>query len=328
MAAASAFLWSACGSEQVIEAEGEAGTLSCASDRDQVVELLRSGLPSYDYDPAPDLAALIEASDVVLAGTVGSVGRVVGEPDPDFGDDSWTVLSVQSPEVLHVAGDIESPTQFSYATLWPEGVGADPLAAGISVDGLAFVAFLEFWEPAPGTLVADVQGLVVDCVDGSTATPVIEPLPGDAVGLSLMELARSVEVIGGESVAGVTVEPGRPLGEQQSEPGPAEVKLWVSNQSFADDPVQVTVALGDLTVIDERFEVRGQHNWVAFDIKGLEPGVHKITAESDTGATLTADFTVLADEPRWLVLDYWYYPEDVEGRHFTFVESDEPVAFA
>ncbi len=449
---------------------GEPVGLSCASDRDEVVELLRSGLPTYDYEPAQDLAALIENSDIVLAGTVGSVGRVVGESDPDVGDNSWTVLSVQSPEVLHPFGDVGAAVgEFSYMTLFPDGAGADPLAAALSVEGLAFVAFLDFWEPAPGAYVADVQGLVVDCVDGTTPTPVIEPLPADAAGLSLTELARMVEVISGESVealdsgvdgpvlrhlareatdgadaeivgtleiqddclylrsedgeerypivwpnrtrwdsgrqvvilpnrdevgltdrvtgrggfhtvagvrttagldaaalaercldntygevaivnndqngirradgsdsaeargdqpTGVTVERGRPLGELQTDPGPAEVKLWVSNQSFADDPIHLTVSIGDLTVVDERFEVLGQHNWIAFDIRGLQPGVHAITAQSDTGAKLTAEFTVLADEPRWLLIDYWYYPEDLEARHFTFAEFDEPIGFA
>jgi hypothetical protein len=132
----------------------------------------------------------------------------------------------------------------------------------------------------------------------------------------------------GDQPAGVTVERGRPLGELQTEPGPAEVKLWVSNQSFADDPIHLTVAIGDLTVVDERFEVLGQHNWIAFDIKGLQPGVHTITAESDTGTNLTAEFTILADEPRWLLIDYWHYPEDPEGRHITFAEFDEPIGFA
>ena len=467
---AGALLWSACGTDQAIEAEVESSALSCHADRQQIIELLRSGLPTYDYEPASDLAALVEASDVVLAGTIGSIGRVVGDPDPDSGDDSWTVLSVQSPELLHAPGDVEVPIdEFSYTALWPDGAGVDPLAAGISIEGLAFVAFLDRWEPAPGTHVAAVQGLVVDCVDGTTPTPVIEPLPGDAAGLSLTELARAVDAIGGESVAapgsgvdgpllrhlapetadgeaaeivgtleleddclylrsedggerypivwpkrtrwdsgqeavilpngdhvgmtdrvsggggyhgvdgvagaagpeaaalaercldnafgevaivnnqqdgirraggadqpevdtdqsgGVTVQPGPPLGERQNAPGPGEVKLWVSNQSLADDPIHLTVAIGDLTVVDQRFEVLGQHNWIAFDIRGLQPGVHTITAESDTGASLTAEFTVPEDEPRWLLLDYWYYPEDAEGRHFTFDEFDEPVAFA
>jgi hypothetical protein len=30
---------------------------------------------------------------------------------------------------------------------------------------------------------------------------------------------------------------------------------------------------------------------------------------------------------RWVVVDYWYYPDDAEGRHFTATVHDMPVAF-
>ena len=334
--AAVTLLGSACSTEQGIEAGDEPVVLSCASDREGVVGLLQSGLPTYDYEPALDLAALVETSDVVLAGLVGSVGRLVREPDPNFGDDSWTVVSVESPELLYASGDVEAHMgEFSYATFWPDGARPDPLAADITVEDLAFVAFLDYWESAPGTYAADVQGLVVDCVDGMTPTPVIEPLSPDVAGVSLADLAGMVKAISedsaeaqGDQSAGVTVERGRPLGEPQIEPGPGEVRLWVSNQSFVDDPIHLTIAIGGLTVVEERFEVRGQHNWIAFDIKGLQPGVHTITAESDTGANVAEEFTVREDEPRWLVLDYWYSPEDPEGRHFTLNEFDKPVGFA
>jgi len=128
--------------------------------------------------------------------------------------------------------------------------------------------------------------------------------------------------------APVRVEPGRPVGEPQVEPAPGEIRLWVSNQSFTDDPIDITIAVEDVVVVEQSFEVLGQHNWIAFDIAGLEPGRHVIHAESATGATLSEEFTVLADEPRWLLIDYWYYPEDAAGRHFTFAESDEPIGFA
>jgi hypothetical protein len=126
----------------------------------------------------------------------------------------------------------------------------------------------------------------------------------------------------------LAVERGAPLGQQQSTPAPGEVKLWVSNQSFDDDPVRLTVSIGETRIIGDDFDVEGQHNWIAFDIHGLEPGVHTISAESDTGARFAGEFTVPGDEPRWLVLDYWYYSNDPSGRRFSFRESDHAVAFA
>jgi hypothetical protein len=127
---------------------------------------------------------------------------------------------------------------------------------------------------------------------------------------------------------GPFVEPGPSVGEAQVDPEPGEVQLWVSNQSFEDDPVSITVRVDGIPVVGEPFSVEGQHNWQSFLIRGLAPGDHTVTAESDTGATSSWTFDLPADEPRWLVVDYWYYPDEAEGRHFTFQESDEPVAFA
>ena len=39
----------------------------------------------------------------------------------------------------------------------------------------------------------------------------------------------------------------------------AALLLWVSNQSFEDDPVQVTIAIDGVEVISQQFEVEGQH---------------------------------------------------------------------
>ena len=125
----------------------------------------------------------------------------------------------------------------------------------------------------------------------------------------------------------VTVDRGVPAGEPQTEPGPGEVKLWVSNQSFADDPVTVTISIDGVSVIEEDFRVEGQHNWIGFNVRRLQPGRHTITGSSSTGAEHTDIFTVSADEPRWLVLNYWYSREDSSGRYFTFAESDLPIAF-
>jgi len=127
---------------------------------------------------------------------------------------------------------------------------------------------------------------------------------------------------------GITAESAQPLGEPQGDLAAGEVKLWVSNQSFEDDPVSILVTVDGVDVVEETLFVEGQHNWIAFDIHGLEPGEHTLVAASSTGAEHVATFTLPEDEPRWLVLDYWYYPEDVEGRFFSFNESDQAVAFA
>jgi len=88
----------------------------------------------------------------------------------------------------------------------------------------------------------------------------------------------------GPDADGLEVVRGTPLGEIQAEPAAGTIKLWVSNQSFGEDPVRLTVRIGDTTVVDDSFEVLGQHNWIAFDMSGLAPGSHTLRVVSDTGA--------------------------------------------
>lgn len=120
----------------------------------------------------------------------------------------------------------------------------------------------------------------------------------------------------GSGVGGVELVP-----EEQ-----ADLHLWVSNQSFADDPVAVTVTIDGVTVVDQPFAVEGQHNWELFPV-ALEPGRHTLSATSDTGVSLERTFRVPEGGPRYAVLDYWYYA-DSEGRHFSWRDQAEPVAFA
>lgn len=111
----------------------------------------------------------------------------------------------------------------------------------------------------------------------------------------------------------------------QPTPPPPPFTLYVSNQSFEDPTVAITISIDDVVVVDENFDVEGQHNWISFE-PDIPPGEHVLHAVSDTGAEFTSDFTIPEGEPRWAVIDYWFYPD--EGpRNFTFSISDEPIAF-
>jgi hypothetical protein len=110
------------------------------------------------------------------------------------------------------------------------------------------------------------------------------------------------------------------------EPVPPPLTLYVSNQSFDDPSVDITVTIDGRVVVDEEFDVEGQHNWKTFELD-LGPGEHTLRAESSTGAVHEAVFVLPEGEPRWAVLDNWWYPEEGE-RHFTFSIHDEPVGFA
>lgn len=106
----------------------------------------------------------------------------------------------------------------------------------------------------------------------------------------------------------------------------ADLHLWVSNQSFVDDPVAITVSVDGVTVVDRDFDVEGQHNWQLFPL-ALEPGEHALRVASDTGVTLARSFRVPEGERRYAVVDYWNY-EDEHGRHFTWRIHRKPLAFA
>jgi hypothetical protein len=84
----------------------------------------------------------------------------------------------------------------------------------------------------------------------------------------------------------------------------ADLVLIVSNQSFDDEEVRLTVTVDEVTVVDGDFHVEDQHNWISFPL-GLPPGAHEVTAESDSGATLRESFEVARNKSRYAVIDYW-----------------------
>lgn len=109
---------------------------------------------------------------------------------------------------------------------------------------------------------------------------------------------------------------------------PGVVRLYVSNQSFAEPTVHLTVKIDGAVIADQDFAVETQHNWIVFDTPVLTPGTHELTADSSTGVSITETFTLPDDEARYIGVDYWYYPDDGEDRHITVEESDIPMMFA
>jgi hypothetical protein len=107
--------------------------------------------------------------------------------------------------------------------------------------------------------------------------------------------------------------------------GATNLVLYVSNQSFADDTVDVRVSIDGSVVVDDSFLVESQHTWIEYELS-LSAGPHTLTASSGTGATLTEEFDLPVEGTRWAVLSYWY---DAQGtpRSFTFTLHDQPVGF-
>lgn len=84
----------------------------------------------------------------------------------------------------------------------------------------------------------------------------------------------------------------------------ADLILYVSNQSFDDEEVRLTIAIDGNVVVDGDFHVEDQHNWISFPLE-MSQGDHEITAEADSGSTRSETFKVPGDETRFAVIDYW-----------------------
>jgi hypothetical protein len=138
-----------------------------------------------------------------------------------------------------------------------------------------------------------------------------------------------------EGSAGKT---GAPAASAPSEPktpnADGGLTLLVSNQSFADDPVRITISIDGDVVVDDEFSVGMQDNWIAFEVR-LPPGNHELTMRSSTGVEADAEVSIPAAGHRWASAAYWNSPPDPGRaradkmpRRFSLTVNDEPIALA
>ena len=95
---------------------------------------------------------------------------------------------------------------------------------------------------------------------------------------------------------------------RQLVPAPANPNLivYVSNQSFDIDPVDIQITFDRQPLIEGDFLVEGQHNWLRFDF-GVEAGVHQLSANSSESPTQTVSIAT-GNDTRFAVVNFWYYP--------------------
>lgn len=307
--------------------------------------------------------AVVQTTTIPPTNSLPTVDEPVGDDPLGLERDGWTLVQRDTEPfaagelpcgVAAVVEEIDGADQVHDILTPPDGDGLDLDIQIIDVGSIERGQALAEFVAAIGDCIADTQGVDVETgamssiratwfragpdfalvaiVGEGTRSIVLEiegaPFDDDLIGALAQ---RADQFLRGEPVAEVEVIKvvgGSDLGTPQVAPVAGQVKLWVSNQSFEDDPVAVMIEIDGVQVVDDSFEVGGQHNWFSFLVDGLEPGEHTLTATSDTGAAFEGTFTLPPDEPRWMVVDYWYYPDDAEGRHFTLNESEEPIAFA
>lgn len=108
----------------------------------------------------------------------------------------------------------------------------------------------------------------------------------------------------------------------------ANFSLYVSNQSFAIDPVDIEILIDGEPAVTGDFFVEGQHNWHKFHFE-LAPGEHTLTAKSVTG-DVDLERTFEVTDRHWAVVDFWYYPDshyEPTPPSLSFHIQDEPIYF-
>ena len=126
--------------------------------------------------------------------------------------------------------------------------------------------------------------------------------------------------------SGAPTDPSAPAAAASAAPDEeATLTLQVSNQSFDDDPVGITVDLDGDVVVDDEFSVGAQHNWVTFELP-VAPGDHQLTMKSSTGAEAREALSIPERGHLWAVVGYWYSPQT--PRSFSIMVDDEPIGTA
>ena len=103
--------------------------------------------------------------------------------------------------------------------------------------------------------------------------------------------------------------------------------LYVSNQSFALDPVELKVYIDGVLAVNQNFHVKNQHNWVRFQFQ-LRSGTHRIRAVYTVGETQKEEFFTI-EKPLWCVIDF--YASKGPGpaaQSFNIMFFNHQVAFA
>jgi hypothetical protein len=152
--------------------------------------------------------------------------------------------------------------------------------------------------------------------------------------LLVLALSLSGCITDGEGPAPQRGNQGRETGGEAEEPRqllpvPTQPNfvLYVSNQSFEIDPVDIDVFVDGELAVEGDFLVGSQHTWHMFEFE-LAPGEHTIRAVTSAGDTRLSDTVDITDQTRYAVVNFWYYEgHEPYGPTFSLNLFDDPPGF-
>lgn len=103
--------------------------------------------------------------------------------------------------------------------------------------------------------------------------------------------------------------------------------LYVSNQSFEIDPVDIDIEVDGELAVEGDFLVGSQHTWHMFEFE-LAPGPHTLRAVTRAGDSRLSETIEVTAETRYAVVNFWYYGgHEPYGPTFSLNLFDDPPAF-
>jgi hypothetical protein len=92
--------------------------------------------------------------------------------------------------------------------------------------------------------------------------------------------------------------------------------VYVSNQSFDLDPVDVDLFVDGKKVVTGDFRVEGQHTWIEFDFT-IAVGEHTIRAVTQKGNVERTETIEIPSGEHWAVVNFWYSAKTQGGAEET-----------
>jgi hypothetical protein len=89
--------------------------------------------------------------------------------------------------------------------------------------------------------------------------------------------------------------------------------------------VDILVKIDGITVIDDEFLVKQQHNYHHFEFL-LKPGIHTIYAESNRGKHQLNE-EIIIEKELWASLDFQYYEGDETLPELHLIISETELGF-